>query len=217
VEGSLVAFTKGSVATIGRVNDRLYLSLEAGEAMVESDGVSWIIGKSEVTVRGRAIVAPAKVVLLSDLTEKEAARRFAPYSALRPRQRTWVLLDFAGEKGGVLAASPEGKLILARLLNDAPAPFGKKLFVKFRYRSTAANLHVNLFFENLLEPVTATVSATKKDWQEAMLPISRFQASAKEPAAGTRIIQMDFFIDTEEGGKGQATLEIDDVVLLERD
>jgi len=215
VDGSLVALAKGTVATVGRVDGTLSIAVESGEACVEAEEASWRLGKSVVTLKGRALVSADATVLLSELPEREAAKRYAPYRALEPKQRTWFFDDFAERENGVLAGQPQAGMMTA--IVGTQIPYGRKTVVRFRYRATnAQTLHVEFQVDGGKYPRVAE-TGVKRGWQEVTLPLSRFDdpSSPGEPGAGRNIFSLRWSVTG--SSREAATLEVDDVTVIERE
>lgn len=223
VNGDLVAMKKGTVAILGRENDATCLFVEAGEAFVESSGAKWRFGDEPVTFTGSVLVTSEKVALASELEPKDAARRLAPFHALRPRQRTWLLEDYASKPAGFEEGTVEGPVVAAWISLDRKAPWSRNLTLRLRVRTNAPAVQVGMRFEKRdpAEPWTSIVSVRKGAWTALTVSGKQFNAGpagGKEPPAGEGIMELGFSIDPAlVGGKDAPVLEIDDVSLIEPD
>ncbi|MBI2921484.1 MAG: zf-HC2 domain-containing protein [Planctomycetes bacterium] len=221
VNGDLVAMKKGTVAILGRENDATCLFVEAGEAYVESSGARWRFADEPLALTGAVIVTPTAVALASELEPKDAARRLAPFNALRPRQRTWLLEDYASKPAGFETGEAEGPVVAAWISLDRPAPWSRNLTVRLRVRTNAPAVQVGMRLEkrDTADPWTSIVSVRKGAWTALTVTGKQFNAGptgAKEPAAGEGIVELGFSIDPAlVGGKDAPLLEIDDVSLIE--
>jgi hypothetical protein len=215
VEGSLVALAKGTVATVGRVDGTLSIAVESGEACVEAEEASWRLGKSVMTLKGRALVSADATVLLSELPEREATKRYAPYRAFEPKQRTWFFDDFAERENGVLAGQPLSGMVTATV--GTQVPYSRKAVLRFRYRATnAQTLRVEYQVDGAKYPRVAE-TGVKRGWQEIAIPLSRFDdpATPGEPGAGRNVFSLRWSVTG--SSRDAATLEVDDVTVIERE
>ncbi len=219
VEGDLVMLSKGAVATVARSRGVRLLDVESGEALVESDGGSWLLEDGELTLKGRAIVSSAGVVLLSDLTAAEAAKRAAPYRALVPRQRTWYFDDCADRAGGVMTGSEQGPMLGMGLGLPAGTGFKRTMSVRFRYRTNCSGILQACLGMQGEKRYRIVEIAPKKGWQEIVLPVTRFSDPEEpaEPKTGTLLVGLSWNVESRTSGREKAFLEIDDVAVIERD
>ncbi len=219
VDGDLIALAKGTVAAVGKSDGVLSILVQSGEACVESDGARWQLGGRVVELRGRAIFAPSDSVVIAELPQKEAARRLAPFKSIRTRQQTWYWNDFAEREKGMYVAPTRGPLIVGTIDLDRRAPYASPLTLKLRARTNVTQVQVNLLLEDRAEPQVMMATVKRGAWQDLSLAISRFETptGAKPPEKGARIRGLLFLINPADAGKERAFLELDDVLLLEKE
>ena len=223
VDGDLVLLKKGTVASLGRDADTLCLFVQSGEVLVESSGARWQFGEDATALTGAVFVTPAGAVLASELEAKESAKRLNPFAGFRPRHKTWLFEDFASKPAGFEPGLAQGGVVGAWVALPRPAPWSRRLSVRFRIRTNAPSVQVGMRFEkrDFSLPWAAIVSVKKGDWQEVVVSGKQLgggPTGAKEPAAGESLVELGFSIDPLlVGGKAGPTLEIDDVVLTDPD
>lgn len=219
VGGDLVFLGRGATATVGLDGTTPAIRIDAGEAVIESAGTTWILGDRELKVDGRAFAGPSAAALSADLGERESVRRFAPYRPFIPRQKTLVFDDFSGRDGGILKGAHRGPDFAARLALEKPVPYSRKLFVRFRYRASERTLLVAMFPS--APPPWVGMTQTKKGWQEAILQVSRFTVDGpmptSEPKPGDLLGTVEFGIPPPDSPQDAPFLEIDDLVIFEKE
>ncbi|MBI2923373.1 MAG: hypothetical protein HYY18_20135 [Planctomycetes bacterium] len=221
VDGHLVAFGKGASAKIARDGETYVLDVEKGEVYVEPQGAAWRVRGAEMALDFGAVVTPTTVQRLRDLPSTPAANLRARFQPLFPKQTTRFFEDFASRAGGFeRAVAQDGSILGARVELPKAAPYTKNLAVRCRYRTAARTLQVGLHVRGRLEPWAAMADARAGGWQELTVHGSDFSAGppgGEGPADGDDVLELSFAINTAEPGSGDASLEIDDVRLIEEE
>lgn len=221
VDGHLVALAKGASAKIVRDGETYVLDVEKGEVYVEPQGAAWRVRGTEVALDFGAVVTPTTVQRLRDLPSTPAAKLRARFQPLFPKQNTLFFEDFAARADGFeKAAAQGGPIVGARVALPKPAAYSKNLAVRFRYRTAARTVQVGLLVRGRIAPWAAMATAKPGGWQELTVHGSDFSAGppgGEGPADGDDVMELSFAVNTAEPGSGDASLEIDDVRLVEEE